>query len=73
MNLNNLGISARYMGSVDSATGTVTVTKLYSYDLVAMPGFSGATFADLYDREVERQKLLASRREKIERLNKLAE
>lgn len=74
MALNNFGISQRCTGTVDK-NGYVTVTKIHSYDLVASPGFTGATLEDFdkYFKELARQELLKSRREKIERLNNISE
>jgi len=64
-------VSQRCTGTVDN--GFVKIQKIYSYDLVGAPGFSGATMQDLDRmlREEERQELLKSRREKIDKLNNL--
>jgi len=74
MTLNNIGISQRCTGIVDE-NGYVTVTKIDSYDLVGSPGFTGATLQDFdeYYRELLRQELLKSRREKINRLNNISD
>lgn len=71
------GISKRCEGKVES-DGNVTVYKIISYDLVADPGFDYADMSQRWKyeeervrREMERQALLKSRREKIEKLNSL--
>lgn len=73
MSLNKIfNVSQRCTGTIDK-NGYVTIQKIHSYDLVGAPGFSGATMQDLSKllREEERQQLLKSRREKIEKLNNL--
>lgn len=71
---NKIGISQRFTGTVDK-NGYVTIAKIHSYDMVGTPGFTGATLQDFddYYRELARQELLRSRREKIEKLNHLNE
>lgn len=74
--LNKIGISQRCEGKVDE-DGTVTVTKILSYDIVSSPGFSNASFSninDLHDkiqREIQRKILLKERKEKINKLNNI--
>lgn len=70
--LNNIfGISKRCKGTVDK-NGYVKVDEILSYDIVAAPGFSGATFDyKKILKELNRQELLKQRREKINRLNNL--
>ena len=75
--LNNLfGISQRSLGKVED-DGTVTVTKILSYDVVASPGFSNASFSNINDlhekiqKELQRQILLKDRKEKINKLNNI--
>lgn len=73
MSLNKIfNVSQRGTGTVDE-NGFVTVQKIYYYDLVAAPGFTGSTLSNLDKmlREEARQELLKSRREKIEKLNNL--
>lgn len=74
MILNNIGISERCTGTVDK-NGYVTIIKIYSYDMVGSPGFTGATLQDFdeYNREMIKQELLKSRREKINKLNSISE
>ena len=74
---NIFGISKRCEGKVES-DGNVTITKIISYDVVADPGFDYADMSQRWKyeeekvrREMERQALLKSRREKIEKLNSL--
>lgn len=71
------GVSQRCTGEVDE-NGKVTVTKIISYDLVADPGFDYADMSQRWKyeeekvrREMERQELLKTRREKIDKLNNL--
>lgn len=68
MALNKIGFSQRCTGTVDK-NGYVKINKILSYDIVGVPGFSGATFDFL--KELKRKELLNSRREKINRLNNL--
>jgi putative intracellular protease/amidase len=65
-------VSQRCAGTVDE-NGFVIIQKINSYDLVGVPGFTGATMQDLSKliKEEERQKLLKSRREKIDKLNNI--
>jgi len=64
------GVSQRATGKVES-DGTVTITNIISYDIVGDPPFSNAKF-DISDiREMDRQELLKSRREKIKKLDSL--
>lgn len=73
--MNKIGISKRCIGTVED--GVVKVKKLLSYDLVNSPSFGSASFSDIIEiqnkilKELQRQKLLESRREKINRLNNL--
>lgn len=75
--LNNIfGISKRCKGTVDK-NGYVKVDEILSYDIVSDPPFDSASFSDINEiqnkilKELERQQLLKSRREKINRLNNL--
>ena len=71
--LNNLGVSQRSIGKVED-DGTVTVTKILSYDVVASPGFSNASFSNINEKiqkELQRQILLKDRKEKINKLNNI--
>lgn len=75
---NIFNISRRATGTVDN--GTVTITKLHSFDFVGNPGFSGANMFDSTNdlllkiqKELQRQELLENRRKKIEHLNKISE
>ena len=69
--LNNLGVSQRSIGKVED-DGTVTITKILSYDLVSNPGFSKCEFLTEIDfSEIKRQRLLNDRKEKINKLNNI--
>lgn len=69
---NLFSISSRAKGSIGSG-GVVTIQKLYSYDLVAIPSFSSANLDhNTISKEFQRQELLRIRREKIENLNKIS-
>jgi hypothetical protein len=69
---NILGISERAKGEVD-LNGNVTIKEIISYDFVSNLGFSSASFYILEElqRLRNRQKLLDSRKKKINRLNNL--
>lgn len=75
---NIFGISQRHKGKVDD-DGTVTIQEIISYDLVASPSFSNAridfsstiALQEQLIRELERQELLETRKEKIKKLNNL--
>jgi hypothetical protein len=70
LNLNNIfGISQRATGKIDE-NGKITIRKVFSYDLVAGPGFEGATL-ELYDSFLKRHRLLKNRKEKLNKLNNL--
>ena len=62
------GIAQRATGEVKN--GIVTITKILSYDLVASPSFSGATFENY--REILRKQKLEERKKKLDILNKLS-
>lgn len=71
------GISQRCTGNIDE-DGKVTNIEIISYDLVVEPGVDYADMSQRWKyeeervrREMERQALLKSRREKIEKLNSL--
>lgn len=65
------GVSQRSIGTVNEE-GIVNVTKILSYDIVADPPFSNATFFDCrIQKELDRQELLKTRKEKIDKLNNL--
>lgn len=68
-------VSSRASGTI-GADGVVTVHKIFSYDIVADPGFSGATMRDFgrereIEREIERKILKEERKKKLKKLNNL--
>jgi len=70
------GISQRCAGSVE-VDGRVTVTEIISYDIVSDPPFSNAKFSEINElhwriqKELARQELLKTRKEKLDRLNEI--
>lgn len=72
--LNNIfGISQRFEGTIDN-NGYVKIDKILSYDIVGDPPFTDAKLlTEKLMKELQRQELLKSRREKINRLNNLSE
>ncbi len=70
------GISQRCTGNIDE-DGKVTVTEIISYDIVADPPFSNATFSEINElhwriqKELARQELVFSRKQKLDRLNEI--
>lgn len=67
--INSIGVSQRCLGTTDE-NGYVTVTKIYSYDLVSNPSFTAATLKDFEKiwKEKQRLELLKQRKEKLKKI-----
>jgi hypothetical protein len=70
------GISQRSTGTIDE-DGRVIDIDIFSYNMVSDPGFSNATFSEINElhwriqKELARQELLKTRKEKLDRLNEI--
>ena len=73
MNSNSIGVASRGIGKV--VNGKVTLQKVLSFDIVAAPGFSGATIQIIDERILEEFKRIErnkNRKEKLNHLNKIS-